>query len=275
LEGIKVDYLTSESKILASLKLSLPYFPVLFNEDIAMGIADKEKYLVVRQGKELILNLKEGDIVPEGGAVSEALKTGKTIIKDVPKKVYGVPFQSFAIPVHEGENVVGVFVVGKSLSRKTEIQIAIRNLSGALQQISGAVNDISSGVQEVAIKNTDLMDKANESCKKTKGTNEILDFIQNISSQTNLLGLNASIEAARVGEVGRGFNIVAQEIRKLSSSTNESVKKINNLLTDITTSNKMISENISETNYVFQSQVAALEELNASSQVLERMSELL
>jgi uncharacterized protein YoxC len=246
LEGIKVDYLTSESKILASLKLSLPYFPVLFNEDIAMGIADKEKYLVVRQGKELILNLKEGDIVPEGGAVSEALKTGKTIIKDVPKKVYGVPFQSFAIPVHEGENVVGVFVVGKSLSRKTEIQIAIRNLSGALQQISGAVNDISSGVQEVAIKNTDLMDKANESCKKTKGTNEILDFIQNISSQTNLLGLNASIEAARVGEVGRGFNIVAQEIRKLSSSTNESVKKINNLLTDITTSNKMISENISE-----------------------------
>ncbi len=270
------------SNILNSLKMAFPYFSVLFSDDIAMGITDKEKYQLIQQGKELILKIKEGDAIPEGGAVHEALRTGKTIVKNVGKEVYGVPFQSYAIPVYEGKDIVGVFVVGKSIKKKAEVQDAIKELSAALQQMSNAVNSISLGVQEVAQKNTELLGRTNETGERMKGTSDILNFIRTISSQTNLLGLNASIEAARAGEAGRGFHIVAQEIRNLSNSSSESIKKIDDLLKYITTSIKMIKENISEENDVFQTQAAALEEiaasiesLNSSSQVLEGISKML
>jgi len=57
-----------------------------------------------------------------------------------------------------------------------------------------------------------------------------LSLIRTVASQTNLLGLNAAIEAARVGDAGRGFGVVAEEIRKLATTTTDSVKKIDEIV---------------------------------------------
>ncbi|NOW02946.1 methyl-accepting chemotaxis protein [Clostridium beijerinckii] len=243
---------------------ALPSIEVLFDEDVSMALTDTKQYLYTKYSPKLELNTYKGDIIPEGGAIIEVLRTGTNMIKVVPEHVYGTAFKSFAIPIKEEGKVVGVFVVGKSLERKNAVMSITKNLSETLSQISIGINEVAKDVQELATMNEELLLETKETNEKTKDTDNIVTFIQGISSQTNLLGLNAAIEAARAGDAGRGFNVVAQEIRKLSNSSNESIKQIDSVIKHISTSINSINDGLIKSNDVSQSQSAALEEIAAS-----------
>lgn len=85
----------------------------------------------------------------------------------------------------------------------------------------------------------DVIDRVNDSTKKI---NEASDMISSIAGQTNLLSLNASIEAARAGDAGKGFAVVAEEIRKLSDQSAESVSTINSMLNELKTNSDQATE---------------------------------
>jgi len=161
------------------------------------------------------------------------------------------------------------------MKKHYEISGLSRTLSQSLQRISKSSNEISSALQNVLSANEAVVADVNIANNEAQNTDAILKFIRNIAGQTNLLGLNASIEAARTGEAGKGFAVVAQEIRKLSISSSESINKIDKVLNNIQEAVGSIMKNINELNDVFKHQTEDLLEINTSLEEISNIAEKL
>lgn len=263
-------------KIIEAFDILLPYLPCFFEDEVAFSITDRDKYLKTVYSKKIRGSVGKGDALPHGSAASEAMKQGCAVTKIIPKEALGVEIRSTDIPVKDDAGtIVGTIGVARSLDRQQEVSQLANSVSQAMKQISTGINQVSCGVQELAIANKELLQHTNETKNDTKHTDEVIVFIRNIADQTNLLGLNAAIEAARAGEMGRGFGVVADEIRKLSSSSSESIKQINDILSRIQYRVSNIATGIDKSNLIFTDQTAALQEINASVQELNATASIL
>ena len=105
--------------------------------------------------------------------------------------------------------------------------------------------------------------------------NTILESIKSIADQTKMLGLNAAIEAARAGEVGKGFGVVAKEIRSLSQNSKETALKISKLTDKIQKSMDKTIETANDTLETTEQQSAAIEEVTANLQQVGEFADTL
>lgn len=112
----------------------------------------------------------------------------------------------------------------------------------------------------IAITKT-LVHNVNETEQQTNYIESFLETINNIAEQTNLLSLNASIEAARAGESGKGFSVVAEEIRKLADQSMQAGKNISDKVENIVETAKRTTESAKETESIIFAQAGSLEEI--------------
>ncbi len=104
---------------------------------------------------------------------------------------------------------------------------------------------------------------------KTRHVHQITEIITSVANRTNLLSLNASIEAARAGEAGRGFSVVADEIRKLSESAGESAEEISKLIHEIQSETGQVADEMREASHVIGE---GREDVNTIAVSLEQIS---
>lgn len=265
----------SQNETMSAFDSVIQYVRYLIGDNVAISIANSERFLKFYDGETFKLNRKDGDPVDKGSIADRAITSGKVVSSIIPANVFGVPTQAMGVPIIENGKVIGAISMAKSLEQQTTISNLAKDLFDSLTQISSAINEFSNSIQNLAQFNSLIQESAEKTKKEAENTDNVLRFVSNVARQTNLLGLNAAIESSRAGEFGKGFSVVAQEIRKLSGFSNESINQINTVLKSIQSSVSDISDKINESNDIFQQQTGTIEEITSAIESLYSTSEML
>lgn len=256
---------------LTALVLAAPYFKQIHSQDIMIGITDKEVFQYYAPSKALDFGLTQGSPVPPNDPTLANALAGQASTNRLSPELYGTTVISSAVPIYgSGGEVIGALAVAYTLENEDRMEQLTENINQISGQLVDMVQNVAAQSEELSATTAQILENSRRTVEESKQVNKVAGFIREISEQTNLLGLNAAIEAARVGEQGAGFGVVATEVRKLSVNTREATKSIEDSLSAVQQSIRQMELEIEA---IAASSSAQAELVTRFSDVIEQLNE--
>lgn len=259
------------AQTLESYKQIIPVFQSMLT-DVAIGLTNTTEWLYYSPSSKIDLNVKPGAKINPDEPLADCIANQKLIRTEVDPEFFGFAFTGLAAPIVVDQQVIGAIALQMQEQNEKKLLEISDQIVNSLTQANTGVTSIASSAEDLSEASNTLLQQSEQATKEVDQTDEVLTFIKRIADQTNLLGLNASIEAARAGEFGKGFGVVADEIRKLSHETVESTDKIRTTLSNIHQSMSEINASIEKVVAVGKDQVESTEEISQFIDEIEKKS---
>ncbi|OAS17546.1 methyl-accepting chemotaxis protein [Paenibacillus oryzisoli] len=151
------------------------------------------------------------------------------------------------IPIYSEGHVDAIIKVATDVtSRETLLQQSTAYLNAMVEKITANTDEVLEASKVIVTHMSEMSRESSTVEKQVRSIQSVTTIVKEIASQSHLLGLNAALEAARAGELGRGFEVVANEIRKMAGSSKQSAEDISDQLTNISHSVSSMIQSIED-----------------------------
>jgi Methyl-accepting chemotaxis protein (MCP) signalling domain len=253
-----------------------PYFHKLISHS-QLVITDLEGYIFCLPGDEFFLKVfDKGEKFLEGSIGKQTVTTGQMVARVGNKQLTGgITYQGVGVPLHENGEIVGGICLFFPMDSKEALQNAAEQMVAMVQEVSATIETFHSSSEQLQSAASKLTGNTEELHAVSKNIGQLTTMISDISSRSRLLGLNATIEAVHAGESGRGFTVVANEIRRLSERTADSAKSISTAIEGMIHAVSSMQEEIQHVSTQIHSHSAGANELSGAAVQLTALSEQL